>query len=106
MGNYLRVRTADIKRHVYGFVRSRTHAAVSTSRGWKAETLERGGVLVPRKRKYLTFRTDSGGWVKVKQVTIPALHWFAKSIAGFEDSVAYGAVVEKEIDKAIKRSER
>jgi hypothetical protein len=38
-----------------------------------------------------------------KTVTIPARHWFTKSIAGFEDSPEYAAAVDKGLNRAIKK---
>ena len=104
MGSFLHVRTGDLKAHVYGKVRDNNRAVIATGRGYRAEILERGGVIRPKKGKYLTFRSDSGGWIKARTVTIPAKRWFTKSIEGLESSPEYGAVIDKQLEKAIARA--
>lgn len=106
MGAFLHTRTGDLKAHVYGKVRENNRAVVSTSRGYRAEILERGGTIAAKKSAFLTFRTDAGGWVKVKKVTIPAKRWFTKSIEGLESSPEYAAVIDKQLEKAIARATR
>ncbi|MCX7023051.1 MAG: hypothetical protein NT080_00345 [Spirochaetes bacterium] len=98
----LRLRTGWLRKHTYARKRSATHYAVAAPT-FIAEILERGGTIRPKKGKYLTFLGDDGQIRRARQVTIPATHWFSRSIAGFEDSPEYKAAVQKGMDRAIRK---
>lgn len=99
---YLGRRTGWLRKHVYGVRRSDSLYVVAAPRHI-AEPLERGATIVPKKGKYLTFKLPDGSWIKAKSVTIPARHWFTKSIAGFEDSPEYITAIDKGIAKAVRK---
>jgi hypothetical protein len=104
MDGFMHMRSGELKKAVYGFTRSDTHAVVASGRGYYAEILERGGTIKAKKGKYLTFRGDDGEWHRMKSVAIPPKKWFSKSIAGFEESSEYLPTVDKVIGKAIKKA--
>jgi hypothetical protein len=104
MGAYVHERTGMLKKAVYGFRRGPTYAVVASGEGHIAEPLERGAVVRPKKGKYLSFRGDDGDWHRVKELRIPAKHWFTKSAEGFEDSPDYVATIDKVIGKEIKKA--
>lgn len=84
-----------LRDRVYGYSRSATHSVVAAPR-YIAEPLEHGTTIRPKRGKYLFF-LGSSGYHRVKSVTIPARHWFTRSLAGYETS--------PEADKAIEKAE-
>jgi len=90
-----------LSRHVYGVRRSETHGVVAAPM-FKAEILERGGIIKAKKEKYLTFKVN-GEWKKVKSVKIPAKKWFTEATRGMESSDAYMAAINQGIDKVLKK---
>jgi hypothetical protein len=103
MGAYLTQRTGWLRRHVYGIRRSEKHYVVAAPRHI-AEPLERGATITPKNGKVLYIGGAQGRVGAVaKTITIPARHWFTKSIAGFEDSPEYAAAVDKGLNRAIKK---
>ncbi|MGD9938616.1 MAG: hypothetical protein AB7T74_02320 [Clostridia bacterium] len=96
-------RTGWLKKHVYGFRRSDTHMVVAAP-AFKAEPLERGATIRPRKKKYLAIGGNRGDISAfAKQVVIPPKRWFSQSIAGFEGSPEYNKAIDKGLDKAMKK---
>lgn len=84
-----------LQRRVYGYSRSPTHWVVAAPR-YIAEPLERGAIIMPKNGKTLSF-VGAEGFRRAKSVTIPARHWFSRSLAGFEDSaVPSQAIAEAE----------
>ena len=104
MGKYLHNRTGDLKAAIYGFRRSEGHAVVAAGQVFRSEILERGGVIKPKKGKYLTFRGDDGSWHKAKMVTIPARRFFSRSIDGFESDPEFLGTADKIIAKEIRKA--
>lgn len=103
MGAFVRDRTGMLRANVYGRARSATHAVVAAGYPRVSETLERGGTIVPRKGKYLTFLTDSG-WKRMHSVTIPPKRFFSQSAAGFESDPEYQSTIDKVVGKAIQKA--
>jgi hypothetical protein len=93
----------NLRDAVYGFARSATHAVTSSGQMYKAEALEAGADLKPKKAKYLSFQGEDG-WVKSKHLVIPPKRWFSRSLVGLEDSQDYKETPEKMIGKAIKKA--
>lgn len=89
---------------VYGFARTKTLGVVASGLGFYAEILERGGTIRPKKGKFLTFRGDDGDWHRMPSVTIPAKHWFSKSIEGLEEAPEYQSTIDKVLGKAIQKA--
>lgn len=44
-----------------------------------AGTMQNGAVITPKNGKFLTFRTPTGGWVRLRSVKIPARRFFGLS---------------------------
>lgn len=93
----------SLKDSVYGFARSGSHAVVASGQMFKAEALEHGATLVPRKRAFLSFQTEDG-WVRAKSLTIPPKRWFSRSVEGFEDDPEYSGTIQNCVDKAIRNA--
>jgi hypothetical protein len=104
MAGYLHTRTGELQKAVYGFSRSPSHAVVSAGQRWKAEALEKGATIVPRKRQYLAFLGDDGVHRRLPQVVIPPKRWFTGSLEGFEGDPDYQATIDKVLGKAIKKA--
>ena len=101
MGTYLNMKTGWLKQHVYGRRRSAHHYVVAAP-SFIAEPLERGAVIAPKKTdKVLTFKIG-GRWLKADTVTIPARHWFSRSITGYEESTEWDAAVNKGMLRALR----
>jgi hypothetical protein len=103
MGAYLGSGTGWLKKHIYGVRRSEKHYVVAAPRHI-AEPLERGATIRPKTGKMLFIGGKQGSVSSaVKEVTIPARHWFTKSMAGFEESSEYTKAIDRGLDRAIKR---
>ena len=92
----------NLRDAVYGCARSNTHAVVSSGQMFKAEALEHGALILPKKGKFLTFQADTNsGWVRTRSVHLPAKRWFTRSVEGFESDPDYQLTIDKVIGKAI-----
>lgn len=113
MGNYLHLNRlmqssdfsifkgkGSLRDAVYGFARTGEHAVVASGQMYKAEALEDGADLRPKKRKYLSFQGEDG-WVRSKHLVIPPKRWFTRSIDGFEEDPDYQGTIDKVTGKAI-----
>lgn len=77
---------------------------VTTALAYYGEALEKGWTIKPKEKGHLTFRNANNGWVRKKFVTLPALHWFTRSEAGFEDSVEFDRAVHAPLTAAIRKA--
>jgi hypothetical protein len=57
-----------------------------------------------KKRKFLTFRTNDGEFIRKHEVRIPATHFFTRAADGFEGSSDAGAAIDKAIERVIKKA--
>jgi hypothetical protein len=89
----------DLKTRLYS-----NYATLASNPARIGETLERGAVIVPRKRRYLTFQLPDGTWRKCRSVKIPAKHHFTRAAAGFEDSSDYNAAIERALARIIRKA--
>ena len=90
-----------LQRRVYGYSRSKTHWVVAAPR-YIAEPLEKGATIHPKTGKHLQFMGREG-FRRLKSVTIPAKHWFTRSIDGFEGSSAPTEAINAAEERLIKK---
>ena len=69
---------------------------------------EVGGIIVPRRKKFLAWKDESGKWHFAKSVTIPKRPWLYPSIKDYFDSGRAGQLAEltlaAELDKLSRRN--
>ena len=58
-----------------------------------------GGTVKPKRGKFLTFKTPTGGWVRVKSVTIKPRPYLGMSV---DDSQEVLFAIEEYLEKALK----
>ena len=58
-----------------------------------------GGIIKPKNGKYLTFKTPTGGWVRVKSVTIKPRPYLGMSV---DDSQEVLFAIEEYLEKVLK----
>lgn len=94
----LKRRTGKSKQNVYA-VNKRDFSYVIMRPFAKYFVLEHGGKILPKKKKYLTFKVG-GKWVKVKEVNIQPHNFFHPASKRYFDGKA-NADLEKLIEKQI-----
>lgn len=64
-----------------------------------APVMHFGGTIKPKNGKYLTFKTPTGGWVRVKSVTIKPRPYLGMSV---DDSQEVLFAIEEYLEKVLK----
>lgn len=100
---YIHRKTGAIARDIKTKAKG-NYATIAANPARINETLERGGVLRPSKKKYLTFVGSDGQIRRMRSVVIPAKHHFSRAAAGFDDSSEYKAAIDKGVARVIAKA--
>jgi phage gpG-like protein len=99
----LKKKDGQLKKSIYKWSKSDTAASVGSMMQRIAQTHEYGKKILPKKKKYLSFKVDDV-WIRTKEVNIPARPFFFATVDTFIGSSEFQATIEKTLDKALKKA--
>lgn len=92
-----------MKKTIYKWSKSQSFGVVGLAHQGLAQTLEYGKHIVPKKKKYLTFKVGDA-WVKTKEVNVPAHPFFFAEVDAYVSSPEFVNAIDAVVMKAFKRA--
>jgi len=87
----LAIRTGRLRASITGKAvrvgKSAVEGVIAPQRVRYAAIHELGGTITAKSGPYLKFKTDSGNWVQVRSVTIPARPYLGRALADWKDRI-------------------